>query len=172
VISLAQLNALPPLEFVERLAGVFEHSPWVAQRVAAARPFDSAQHLLEAMRAAVEEATPEEQLALIRAHPKLRATGRAREALTDASSREQRGAGLDACGAGEAARLDELNAAYAEKFAMPFIMAVRSFTPRSIIATCERRLLNDGPSERRAALHQIGLIAAYRLADVVSDKGD
>jgi OHCU decarboxylase len=172
VISLAELNLLPTHEFVLKLSGIFEHSPWVAQRVVAARPFDSTRHLLESMRTAVEEATPEEQLALIRAHPRLRVIGRARHALTAVSSNEQRGAGLDACAPADASRLDVLNAAYIEKFAMPFILAVRGHTPQSIIAACERRLINDGESERRAALREIGLIAGHRLADMVSDAGD
>jgi 2-oxo-4-hydroxy-4-carboxy--5-ureidoimidazoline (OHCU) decarboxylase len=33
-------------------------------------------------------------------------------------------------------------------------------------------LLNDAVTERRAALREIGLIAGYRLADVVSDLGN
>jgi allantoicase len=172
MISVAELNALPTHEFVLKLAGIFEHSPWVAQRVVAARPFESRQHLLEAMRTALEKSTSEEQLALIRAHPKLKVSGRAREELTAASSREQRGAGLDACAPADAARLDELNAAYIERFSMPFILAVRGHTPRSIIAACERRLANNAVSEQRAALREIGLIAGYRLADLVSDAGD
>jgi len=163
---------LPAHEFVARLAGIFEHSPWVAARAAAARPFESSQHLLAVMRTAVAEATPEKQLALIRAHPPLGLRGRARTGLTAASSREQRGAGLEACTPDEAARLDELNAAYVEKFAMPFVLAVRGHTPQSIIATCERRLANDAVSERRTALHEIGMIAGYRLAEVVSDAGN
>jgi OHCU decarboxylase len=171
VITLAELNTLPTDEFVVRLQGIFEHSPWVAQRVAAVRPFASPQHLLAAMRATVAQAAPEEQLALIRAHPQLGQRGRAHTELTAASSREQRGAGLDASTAADAARLDELNAAYVEKFAMPFILAVRGHTPQSIIANCERRLVNDGVSEQRAALREIGLIAGYRLAEVVSDTG-
>jgi OHCU decarboxylase len=171
VITLAELNLLPTNEFVRTLAGIFEHSPWVAQRVAAARPFDSRQHLLDAMRTVVDEATREEQLALIRAHPKLRAKGRARGELTDASSREQRGAGLEACAPEDAARLDELNAAYVEKFAMPFVLAVRGHTPKSILAVCEQRLTHDWAFEKMTALREIGLIAGYRLADVVSDSG-
>jgi OHCU decarboxylase len=172
VIGLAELNSVPADEFVARLAGIFEHSPWVARRVAASRPFDSRLSLLEAMRTAVAQAAPEEQMALIRAHPRLRVTGRAREELTAASSREQRGAGLEACAPEEAARLDELNAAYAGKFAMPFILAVRGHTPQSIISACERRLKNDPLSERHAALHEIGLIAGFRLADRVCDTGE
>jgi OHCU decarboxylase len=172
MIPLAELNVLPVRQFVQRLAGIFEHSPWVAQRVAAGRPFDSRQSLLEAMRTAVEQATSEEQLALIRAHPTLGLRGRVRENLTAASSSEQRGAGLEACAPDEAARLEDLNAAYVEKFAMPFILAVRGHTPQSIIAACERRLLNDGLNEQRTALREIGLIAGYRLADLVADTGN
>jgi OHCU decarboxylase len=167
VIALADLNSVPADEFVARLAGIFEHSPWVAQRVAAARPFTSRRQLLDAMRAAVDEATPEEQLTLIRAHPKLGLRGRGRAVLTESSAREQHGAGLEACTPEDSARLDALNAAYSEKFAIPFILAVRGHDPASIIAACERRLRNDWPQEQRAALREIGLIAGYRLAEVV-----
>jgi OHCU decarboxylase len=168
VITLGELNVLPADEFVARLAGIFEHSPWVAERVAAARPFDSRVRLLDAMRAAVDEATPAEQLALIRAHPKLGLRGRPRAELTEASAREQQGAGLEACTPGDLARLNELNTAYEEKFAMPFILAVRGHTPQSIIASCERRLANDWQFEQRAALREIGLIAGYRLTEAVA----
>jgi OHCU decarboxylase len=169
MITLADLNALPEPEFVARLAGIFEHSPWVAERAAAGRPFASRASLHAAMCAAVDAATPAEQLALIRAHPRLRRTARAHEELTAASAREQRGAGIHACTVAEAARLDELNEAYTAKFAMPFILAVRGHTPQSIISACERRLHNAAADEQRAALREIGLIAGFRLADAVAD---
>jgi OHCU decarboxylase len=169
--TLAELNALSVPEFAARLAAIFEHSPWVAERAAARRPFASRQQLLEAMCAAVEAASAAEQLSLIRAHPRLRRGAAAREELTAASSREQHGAGLRDCTAEQAARLDELNEAYAEKFAMPFILAVRGHTPQSIIAACERRLGNDAASERRAALREIAAIAGFRLADAVAETG-
>jgi OHCU decarboxylase len=169
VIALAELNLLPPDEFVLRLAGIFEHSPWVAERVAAARPFGSRLHLLDAMRVIVDEATPAERLTLIRAHPKLGIRGRSDAQLTEASAREQHRAGLDACTPDDLVRLDQLNAAYYEKFAMPFVLAVRGHTPQSIIASCEQRLANDGPLEQRTALREIGLIAGYRLADAVAE---
>jgi OHCU decarboxylase len=172
VIALSELNGLPQAEFVLRLAGIFEHSPWVAERVAGARPFGSREQLLDALRAAIEQATSAEQLALIRAHPRLGLRGSERATLTAASSREQSGAGLASCTVEDFARLDALNAAYVEKFAMPFVVAVRGHTPQSIIAVCERRLASDAQLEQRTALREIGLIAGYRLPDVVSDKGD
>ncbi len=159
---------MPVEEFVARLGGIFEHSPWVALRVAGARPFGSRRDLQDAMCAAVDAATPDEQLALIRAHPQLGLIGRSAE-LTEASSREQRRAGLDACTVEQASRLQTLNAAYLQKFAMPFILAVRGHTPASIIASFERRLTNDAALERRTALREIGMIAGYRLAESVAE---
>jgi OHCU decarboxylase len=171
VITLDALNTLPLSELVATLGAIFEHSPWVAERAAAARPFGSRQQLLDAMRAVVQAAPAEEQLALIRAHPQLGSRGR-RAQLTEASAREQRGAGLDACTDEQFARLMQLNAAYTQKFSFPFILAVRGHDPASILAALESRLNNDAESERSAALTQIGLIAGYRLADLVGSSAD
>jgi N-carbamoyl-L-amino-acid hydrolase len=168
VITLEQLNALPAEQFVATLGGIFEHSPWVAQRAASARPFASRLQLLDSMRAAVDAATPEEQLTLIRAHPQLGARGRSASALTAASAREQRRAGLNACTPADGVRLVQLNARYLEKFGFPFILAVRGHDPASILASFERRLGDDIEREKRMALGQIGAIAAYRLADLIA----
>lgn len=166
MITLAQLNALAPVEFATALQGIFEHTAWVAERSAARRPFASRLQLLDAMRSVVDQASAANQLALIRAHPKLGVRIGA-SALTPASAREQRRAGLAACTAAEAAQLQQLNASYLERFGFPFILAVRGHDPASIIANLQQRLGNDGELERRTALDQIGAIAAYRLADRV-----
>jgi OHCU decarboxylase len=169
VISLQELNALSVHEFEQRLGAIFEHSPWVAERAAAARPFNSRAALLDEMRAVVERASLAEQLGLIRAHPQLGARGRRRAELTEASAREQKRAGLDACSDEEFARLMELNAAYVKKFEFPFILAVRGHTPDSILAAMQSRLNNNAEAERHTALAQIGLIGGYRLEDVVAE---
>jgi 2-oxo-4-hydroxy-4-carboxy--5-ureidoimidazoline (OHCU) decarboxylase len=39
MITLNALNEIPLSEFVEKLKDIFEHSPWVAQRVGEFRPF-------------------------------------------------------------------------------------------------------------------------------------
>ena len=168
MITLEQLNALAPGEFAAALDGVFEHSPWVAQRTAAARPFTSRLQLLDSMRAAVRAATPAEQLALIRAHPQLGVRARAASPLTTASAGEQRRAGLASCTAAQATRLEQLNARYLERFGFPFILAVRGHDPHSIIAHFEHRLESELEAERATALNQIGAIAAYRLADMIA----
>ena len=168
MITLDTLNVLPVEAFTETLGAIFEHSPWVAQRAATSRPFASRLDLLDAMRAAVRDAPIEDQLTLIRAHPQLGARGRKRLELTEASSREQRRAGLDACSDEEFAELMRLNVAYVQKFDFPFILAVRGHDPESILAFMRRRLNNSLDEERHTALTQIGLIGGYRLADLVA----
>lgn len=166
MITLDVINSLPATELGALLGGVFEHSPWVAQRAAARRPFASHEQVLNTMLAVVEAASLDEQMALIRAHPPLGVRGRAKAELTNASAREQNRAGLDACSDEEFAELLSLNAAYAEKFGFPFILAVRGHDPRSILANFKSRLHNDADVERRTALTQIGLIAGNRLAEL------
>jgi N-carbamoyl-L-amino-acid hydrolase len=168
MIELAELNAAAPEKFVAALDGIFEHSPWIAQRAAARRPFASRLDLLDAMCAVVDAATENEQLGLIRAHPELAGRAAIRNELSAASTREQQGAGLDACSPQEFARLQELNRTYNAKFGFPFILAVRGHDRASIIAAFESRLTNDADAEGRTALEQIARIAEFRLAATVS----
>jgi allantoate deiminase/N-carbamoyl-L-amino-acid hydrolase len=163
--TLQQLNAMSSEEFTACLGGVFEHSPWVAERTAAHRPFTSRLTLLEHMRAVVAAAPLEEQLALIRAHPELAGKAAVREELTEHSSREQRGAGLKDCTSSQFARLQELNASYRERFGFPFILAVRGHDVASILRSFEERLGHTQAQEHSRALYEIGLIAGFRLVD-------
>ncbi len=169
MIALAQLNSMPPAQFADALNGIFEHSPWVAERVAARRPFPSVLDLHAAMTNAVAEATGDEQLTLIRAHPELAGRARVRAGLTAESAREQSGAGLDSCTPDEFSRLQELNKAYNENFGFPFILAVRGHDRASIIEAFAKRVQNSVAAEQHEALAQIGRIAFFRLADIVSE---
>lgn len=169
MIALADLNARPASEFVAALAGIFEHSPWVAERVAAARPFASRLHLHAAMCEAVAHAREDEQLALIRAHPELAGRSAARGELTAASTREQKGAGLADCTPEQLVRVRELNAEYARCFGFPFVLAVKGHDTASILRELERRVRNAPDAERAVALAQIGRIAGFRLADLLDE---
>uniref|UniRef100_UPI00260EACFA 2-oxo-4-hydroxy-4-carboxy-5-ureidoimidazoline decarboxylase n=1 Tax=uncultured Bradyrhizobium sp. TaxID=199684 RepID=UPI00260EACFA len=70
-ISLAALNAASQADFVAALANVVEHSSWIAEQLAAQRPFAGIKQLHAALMAAIQAAEPDVQLALIRAHPDL-----------------------------------------------------------------------------------------------------
>src|SRR5438445_4045425 len=167
MIALTDLNAMSAADFIAALAGIFEHSPWVAERVAAQRPFASRLDLHAAMCEAVTQASEAAQLALIRAHPELAGRAAVRKELTAESTREQAGAGLDACSPEEFAQLQELNKLYNDKFGFPFILAVREHSSDCSIMAITQRVHNDADHERRVALEQIGRIAFFRLNELV-----
>ena len=73
-MNLTNLNTLPKSAFVATLGAIFEHSPWVAEGAYAAKPFADIEALRTAMVKVVDEAGLDQQLALIRAHPEVRAT--------------------------------------------------------------------------------------------------
>jgi 2-oxo-4-hydroxy-4-carboxy-5-ureidoimidazoline decarboxylase len=162
-MTLTELNALPPAAFVAALGGVFEHSPWVAERALAARPFASVDALHAAMVAAVAAAGEAPQLALLRAHPELAGRAMIRNELTADSSQEQAGAGLTQCSPDEYARLQELNARYNAKFGFPFIVAVKGLDRAGILQRFAARVTNDPAAEFREALAQVARIARFRL---------
>jgi 2-oxo-4-hydroxy-4-carboxy-5-ureidoimidazoline decarboxylase len=116
--------------------------------------------------AVVKEATPEEQLALIRAHPELAGKAAVNGTLTEASAGEQASAGLDRLTQAEFDRFHALNAAYRDRFGFPFIICVRLTDKAGILAAMERRLANDRDEEIAEALDQIGEIVRLRLKDI------
>jgi OHCU decarboxylase len=152
--------------FVARFGGVFEDSPWIAQRAFDRGPFGSAGELHRAMVAVVQEAAPEERLALIRAHPELAGKAAIAGELGPESTREQAAAGLDRLTPGQHAELVALTAAYRERFGFPFVVCAREHTADSIIAAARERLAHDPDAEERTALAEIAKIAALRLADL------
>ncbi len=170
MMTLDQLNQASTVDFVALLDGTYEHSPWIAERAAAARPFKSLAALKVALARVVREASVDEQLGLIRAHPELAGKAAVAGELTAESTNEQQKAGLTACTPEEFAKLQKLNADYNARFGFPFILAVRGprgtgFTRAEIIATFERRLRAHPDVERAECLRQIHRIAEIRLND-------
>ena len=169
-ITLDQLNAASGAEAAQLLDGLYEHSPWIAQAALAQRPFRSLSHLKQAMADVVRQASREQQLALIRAHPELAGKAMVSQTLTAESTGEQSRAGLTDCTPEEFARIQQLNADYNAKFGFPFILAVRG--PRGtglhrtqIIETFARRLDNPPDFELAEALRNIHRIVELRLND-------
>ena len=165
--DIGQINALPEADFTALLGGIFEHSPWIAERAAKHRPFADREALHAAMVAEIEAAGEEAQLRLIRAHPELAGKAAMRKELTDHSNREQAGAGLTDCSPEEYATLIKLNADYKVKFGWPFILAVKFYDRAGIIAEFSRRLQAEREDEKRECLKQIYKIGAFRLADLI-----
>ena len=169
-ITLDQLNIASLEAAVQLLEGTYEHSPWIAERAMAKRPFASLAALKFAMVQALNDAGVEPQLALIRAHPELAGKAMVSNTLTAESTNEQNRAGLTQCTPDEFALIQRLNADYNAKFGFPFILAVRGprgtgLTKAEIIATFERRLHNPPDFERAECLRNIHRIAEIRLND-------
>src|SRR3954468_17807238 len=124
-ITLAQVNNAPRAEAAQLLEGLYEHSPWVAEKALDARPFRSLAHLKYAMTRVLHAAGKDAQVRLIRAHPELAGKAMVSQTLTDESANEQGKAGLTQCTPEEFRTLQQLNSDYNAKFGFPFILAVR-----------------------------------------------
>jgi len=162
-VTIAELNARDRDAFVEALGWIFEDSPWVAERAWARRPFTSLQALHQAMIDVVQQGSEAEQLALLRAHPDLGTRAR----ISDASTGEQRGAGLDRLNADEYGRLQRLNDHYRRRFGFPFLFAVKSSTKEDVLTALEARVGRSRDEELAEALRQVYRIAGFRLEDIV-----
>ncbi|MGS0742210.1 allantoate amidohydrolase [Glaciimonas sp. GG7] len=170
--TLDQLNGCDAHAFTATLNGIYEHSPWIPERAAQQRPFVNITALKLALQDIVRNATHDEQLGLIRAHPELAGKAAISGTLTAESTGEQAKAGLNNCSPEEFATLQQLNAAYNAKFAFPFILAVKGadgqgLSRTAIIAAFSRRLKNQVADEQAEALRQIGRIAEMRTNDLL-----
>lgn len=170
MLTLAQLNAAPAAEALALLDGLYEHSPWIAEKALARRPFVSLAQLKRIFVEVLDEAPRDAQLALIRAHPELAGKAMVSGTLTAESTDEQTRSGLTHCTPAEFARVQELNAAYNTKFGWPFILAVRGprglgLARRQIIDTFARRVDNHPDFEFAECLRNIHRIAEIRLND-------
>lgn len=151
-------------DFIARYGGIYEHSPWVAECCAQdAIGIDDVDRLAALLADCVDNAAPERQLELIRAHPDLAGRAQVAGELTAESTAEQASAGLDQCTKLDYERFQALNEAYREKFGFPFVMAVRGYTREEILEAFSTRLHNDYDVEFETALSEIHRIARQRL---------
>ncbi len=163
-MMLADVNALSTEAFVSQFGDIAEHSPWVARHATIGRPFLSRDALISAFSDAVAAAPRDDQLALIRAHPDLATKAR----LTDDSTQEQAGAGLNTLTRQEFARFTMLNNRYKSKFGFPFIFAVKGATKHQILESFEARMESAPDEEFATAILQVCRIFCFRIEDRVS----
>lgn len=152
--------------FVARFGGVYEHSPWAAERVHAqglGAKDQSVAHLAGRLAATVDSASDAEKRALLEAHPELAGKLAVAGALTADSTREQAGAGLDQCTPAEFEEFQRLNAEYGARFGHPFIIAVAGLDRHAILEAFRRRIANTPDAEFATALAEVHKIARFRL---------
>ena len=153
-------------EFVSEFGGIFEHSPWIAERahdLELGPTHDGAAGVHSALARVFRGATEDERLSVLSAHPDLAGKLAAARRLTADSTAEQASAGLDALTDEERAEFTALNAAYTKRFGFPFIIAVRDNTKASILEAFRRRLENSRAAEFDEACRQVERIAELRL---------
>ena len=169
-ITLEQVNNASDAEALALLDGLYEHSPWIAEKALAARPFASLAQLKYAMTVVLRDAGKEAQIKLVQAHPELAGKAMVSQSLTVESSNEQSQAGLTNCTPAEFASIQKLNADYNAKFGFPFILAVRGprgdgLSRQQIINSFERRLRNHPDIELGECLRNIHRVVELRLND-------
>jgi len=156
--------------FVHAFGGVFEHSPWIAERayeLELGPAHDSAGGLHNALCRVFRAATEAERLSVLNAHPDLAGKLAAAKRLTPESAKEQSSAGLDALTDKERELFSKLNAAYVTTFGFPFIIAVKGKTKDEILAEFEARIGNSRSNEFETACKQVERIALLRLKDML-----
>ncbi len=160
------VNGMDRPAFVQKFGGIFEKSPWVAEKAWDKRPFASVDDLHAAMVGVVKYAPVPNQIALLQSHPDLAGKEAQAGAMTSSSVSEQASAGLNALSKAEMAQISELNAAYKQKFGFPFIIAVRMHTKEGIFFEFNRRLQNDTQTEFANDLQNVYAITRLRLGAI------
>jgi len=156
--------------FVEKFGGVFEHSPWIAERAFDGElgpAHNSAVGLQNAMACQFRKASEEDRLNVLKAHPDLAGKLAAAKRLTAESTAEQAGAGLDALTKQEHDEFTHLNSEYTKKHGFPFILAVKGLGKDYIMAQFKARVLNDRGVEFETACKQVERIALFRLKEML-----
>ncbi len=156
--------------FVAAFGGIFEHSPWIAERaheLELGPAHDTATGLHNALARIFRGASEAERLGVLRAHPDLAGKLAAARRLTADSTAEQASAGLDALSDAERDRFLELNRDYVARHGFPFIIAVRDHSKAGILAAFAARLANDPATEFTIACQQVERIALLRLKGIL-----
>jgi OHCU decarboxylase len=157
-------------DFVARFGGIFEHSPWIAERayeLELGPAHDSAGGLHNALCRIFRAASDKERLGVLNAHPDLAGKLAAARRLTPESTKEQASAGLDALTDAERELFSKLNSAYVSTFGFPFIISVKGKTKEEILAAFETRIGNDRATEFATACKQVERIALLRLREIL-----
>ena len=159
-------------EFVSRFGGVYEHSPFIAERAydrgLISEPL-TATGVAEALATVFREAPEDERLGVLRAHPDLAGKLAIAGELTEESRREQAGAGLDRLSRQEHAEFTELNSAYIDKFKFPFIIAVSGLNKDDILSAFRQRIDSSEAVELETACAEVEKIAGLRLRNMLAE---
>ena len=157
-------------KFVQTFGGIFEKSPWVAEKTWNSElgpAHDTVKGLHNAFCRIFRAEEKENRLAVLKAHPDLAVKLSKIEHLTKESQQEQASAGLDNLTSDEFEKFSELNRSYMEKYGFPFIIAVKDYNKFEILDTFISRIKNTQEKEFNEACAQVERIAELRLMDII-----
>jgi 2-oxo-4-hydroxy-4-carboxy-5-ureidoimidazoline decarboxylase len=164
-MQLAVFNSADRAEAIAALRPCADVERWVEQ-VADARPFTSAQDLIDFAGTAADPFTPSEVRQALAHHPRIGERPAAATAEASMSRSEQ--SGVDPTDSALALALAEGNRAYEEKFGRVFLIRAAGRTAPEILAALRERL-NHSPEEEDAIVaRQLREIALLRLQGVIS----
>lgn len=166
-MKLDDLNRASESQFMTMIGGPLEGETWLAERVAASRPFTDVSALYAAFESVVDAATEAEKIALIASHPDLAGKAAIAGDVSEQSKREQAAAGLNSLTPEEYALFHERNSAYKAKFGFPFVICARENTKTSILAAFVTRTEQSREAEIKTGVAEVLKILRLRLIDLV-----
>jgi OHCU decarboxylase len=166
LLPIELVNAVPLPEFTEALRPLFEAAGPLGERLAVKRPFASYDVLLASADALLVGLTPDEQVAVVNAHPRI---GESAQVVRESSALSYREQGYDAEASIAPAERDQLyadlarlNAAYEATFGFRFVVFVAGRSKAEIREVLRARITNPREQELSTALHDILAIARDR----------
>jgi len=152
------------------LGGIYEHSEWVAHSFVASTTTTTSTsittmtQLANALKTIVNDASKEQKLQLLQAHPDLCQKVSTTTTLSADSQDEQAKSGLQSSLTDtEQEQFTKLNTLYKQRFGFPFILAVRNATKYTVLAALQGRVTRTREQEFQTALEQVHNIAWMRL---------
>ena len=161
------INKLPEVQFIKLFANIFENSHFIAEALYKKKwdGFGSFEDLVKKMMSIFENATKEQKLKILNAHPDLADKAKITSMTSDSKS-EQNSAGLDQCTEVEFNEFKKLNDLYKKKFNFPFILAVKGKNKSEILDNFKKRISNSLDEEFSNCLNEVKLIAKLRLKEI------
>ena len=166
--ALERLNALSTEEAEAELRRCCGSRVW-AQRVAAARPFASADALMHASDEEWRALSPAEWLEAFRAHPRIGERKAEREERGTAGWSGQEQSGLRDADAAMRQDLADANRAYEERFGWIFLVNATGKTPDEMLALARGRLSNPPDDELLVAAEEQRRITRIRLEKLLAE---
>jgi len=164
-LGLAGFNSLPADEAQRLLLGVCTSPTW-ARALAAGRPYQCVEALLDAADAALDALTNSEIGAALAGHPRIGERAPAPADGPGFSAQEQ--SGMTDASADLRAALLEGNREYEDRFGQVYLVCATGRSAQDLLAMLRQRLGNDAATERGVVRGELRKINRLRLAAILA----